>query len=351
MPLRLNFTLRAGSFRSLAKGPLLRLATLEFLSAPYRKQRLLALCYHGVVSSDHSTDRFGYHNSVTPEEFAAHLDYLGKRYQFAGLSDVQRWMEGRWLGKPPVVVTFDDGYRNNVTIAAPILKQRGIPAVFFLTTGYIGTNRLLWTEEIVLRILSGPGRAITDCSTDSAVVVPEDLSARRRLAVRVRERLKKVSNAQRVQYLATFRDETDLDNAYLDRELNDFMSWEEARSLANMGFGIGSHTVEHPLLSRLPAHEVRTELRSSRLTLENELSIAVSAIAFPNGGGEDYDDNVIRECQLAGYRAAFTVADRFHEAGRSPFEISRIGVAGHRDLEAFTFYASGFRDRVRRQSA
>ncbi|MEO7142502.1 MAG: polysaccharide deacetylase family protein, partial [Bryobacteraceae bacterium] len=224
-------------------------------------------------------------------------------------------------------------------------------ATFFLVTGYVGTDRLLWTEEVVVRILSSPGRAIPACASSASVVVPSNILPRRELAVQMREQAKMLSDTERVRYLAALRRETNLDDALVDHELNDFMNWDEARSLAAMGFDIGSHTVEHRLLSRLSQDGLRTELVDSRRRLETELQGAAFAIAFPNGGRDDYNDDVIRECEQAGYRLGFTVAERFQKAGGSPFLISRIGIAGHSDLGTFALYASGLRDRLRRKSA
>jgi peptidoglycan/xylan/chitin deacetylase (PgdA/CDA1 family) len=108
------------------------------------------LCYHAIADAagDPSTD--GY--SVPPRAFRAHLDLLLRGgYQFVGADELLRFLEtGAGLPRRPVLLTFDDCYRDLAESALPLLRERGIPAVAFAVSGYLGaTNR--WDEKIGAR--------------------------------------------------------------------------------------------------------------------------------------------------------------------------------------------------------
>jgi peptidoglycan/xylan/chitin deacetylase (PgdA/CDA1 family) len=342
--------------RSVAKQAIHRLSQWDLLTAAYRRPRLLVLCYHGVISqSRENGDAFGYINSVFEAEFKRQLEYLGQRFRFLDLAGLGQWWNGQRWSRPPVLITFDDGYRNNLTRAAPILRQVGAPAVFFLTTAYLGTDRILWTDDLVLRIVSSPGAHLPAVDVPgggsiAASVVPGDLQERRRLATAWRNALKKLSDARRRELLESVAAATTLDPGLVDHELTDFLTWDEARRLRSLGFEIGSHTVNHPILSRTTPDTLADELGSSAARLETELGSPVEAIAFPNGGSADYNDAVVAATRRQGYRFAFTMADRFQTPGGDPLTISRVGVPGHSSEGAFAFAASGLRDWMRGRS-
>jgi peptidoglycan/xylan/chitin deacetylase (PgdA/CDA1 family) len=316
---------------SRVKLPLLRAAGAlgaYRLTAPYRASRLLVACYHGVISSDRSAEPSLYGNTVSATEFAAQLDLLGRWFEFVDLAGAARWLrEGERRAKPPVLITFDDGYRNNLTLAAPILQKAGAPAVFFLATGYIGTDRLLWPLELEARLMQAhPGNLAL-------------IQERRRFC-------KSAPDAERLRYLEQLRQSTTLDRSRVDREMNDFMSWDEVRTLAALGFDLGSHTVEHPILSRLEPADLERELTASRARIAAETGREISSIAYPNGGAADYNAAVCAAAARAGYTLAFAVEDRFATRQDNPLAIRRWIVSGHRPPEIFRFTVSGLRDLV-----
>ena len=318
------------------------------------RDRLLVLCYHGVVSGSRADAREGYENTVSIDEFARHLEWLGRHYRFVDLAAALECLERRDSGRPPVLITFDDGYRNNLSLAAPILRRIGAPAVFFLSTAYVGTSRLLWPLEMEVRLEQSPGVEIfTPTLPQTPIRIPGDRELRASLARRLRLELKALPNQERLGYLEHLKTLTNLDPSKVDRELHDFMSWDEARELAALGFDIASHTCEHPILSRLSEDELRFELLESKARIEAELGRPVTALAYPNGGISDYSPAVIAMAKACGYSAAFAVDGTFQktiaaQGAMSRYALSRIIVEGHLPETHFHFLASGARNLLRK---
>lgn len=318
---------------------------LNELFVRLHRSDLLVLCYHGVLP-ERRPDRWSYENWCGADEFRSQLRWLKQFLQPIGLADLADWNNGTLRsGKPPVLITFDDGYRNNLTVAAPVLREEGVPAVFFLATGYIGTSRTLWNDEVRIRVVNWPQSALRLPSGETCPV-PSDTAARRALAGQVTRATKKLTEepcAEYLQYLRVSAPELDVMD---DAEARAFMDWDEARKLAGLGFDIGAHTVEHPILSRLTRTRMAEELRTSRAVLERELNRPCTSLAYPNGTAADVNEDLFQEVAAAGYQWAFMTTPVWHRRGGNILRIPRVVFPGLSDLATFKFYASGLHTRL-----
>ena len=310
-----------------------------------RTSELLVLCYHGVLSEPRQ-DRWSYQNSVDAESFSEQIRWLREHVELTDLDGVQKWHEGRWTGpKGPALVTFDDGYRNNLTQAAPILAEFGVPAIFFLSSGYVGTSRLLWLDEVRARILHWP-EPMVQMPGGTEVQLPATPAKRRYLADEVVAAVKKLPEEACREYRRYLEDKTVGVDLMDDPEARSFMSWNEARQLRNMGFEIGAHTVDHPILSRIEQSRVGEELRGSKERLRQELGAPIRSLSYPNGSVNDVNEAVFSETQSAGFEWAFTTTPAWQKPGVNKHRVGRICVAGHTDLTTFKCYASGLHTRL-----
>src|SRR5947209_4860234 len=113
------------SLRGLAKNAIFdacRYLGVNSASRALLRNRLLILCYHGVIR-DHQKDRFGYGNTVSVAEFDRQLEFIARTFHPLSAADAVQWHRGALRTRAtPVLVTFDDGYRNNLSLAAGVLK-------------------------------------------------------------------------------------------------------------------------------------------------------------------------------------------------------------------------------------
>ncbi len=302
------------------------------------KRHLLVLCYHGVVQEKRS-DRFGYGNTVSAEEFRGHLALLTTNFQPVSLADV---IAHKSASKPlppgAALVTFDDGYRNNLTLAAPLLRAAGVPAVFFLTTAYIGTQRVLWTDDLVGRIIGWRGDKLP--LWDGTVRhLPPDIAGRRTEARSLKDRCKGLPQKQVSAWVETLR--ADSPGPAENAELYGFMDWNEVRELQRQGFDLGSHTVNHPILTRIGPERLDRELVESKQTIERELRSPCVSVAYPNGGAADVSKEVFDAARRAGYSVGFTVSERHSPPGEDALSVSRLCIQGHLDIADFTWRVDG----------
>jgi glycosyltransferase involved in cell wall biosynthesis/peptidoglycan/xylan/chitin deacetylase (PgdA/CDA1 family) len=322
----------------------LRLGGVNRLLRHLQRRDLLVLCYHGVTTRNYQAETwkpwFRYGNTVSKTEFDAQLRLLAKWFQPISAGDLLRSLAGTSeLPERAVLVTFDDGYRNNATLAAPVLLRHGIPAVFHVTTGYIGKRQGLWTDELVDIVLQwnrsllpapyGPDVPMGDYSFD----------ARMQKALELKDLCKELPEGQRQQYLNRLREGQARSGT--DEELLAFLSWEEIRTLRCQGFEIGSHTVEHPILSQVSSDQLAYELTASKERIEQETGGECYCLAYPNGRAKDVSPAVFAAAQQAGYKLGFTMIELRNDRGVSPLALYRISVPGHQPLSVFEAYISG----------
>ncbi len=252
--------------------------------------------------------------------------------------------------RPRVSITFDDGYRDNFEIAAPILEAAGVRATFFVTTGFVQTGWPLWFD-LAIDLLS---RAPSDELARAAGAYFEAADAERLCAHSVRipdwmELLKTSAPRTRGAFLESVGAAVgpiDMHGRF------DAMTPAHVAELARRGHEIGSHTVHHPLLPQLSDAELDLELVESMQSLSAWIGRPPAGFCYPNG---DHSERVVDAVKRAGYRYACTVDAGINMPSTDPMRMRRMditpassGVAGDRcDLIAFRSEFCGLHQALR----
>jgi peptidoglycan/xylan/chitin deacetylase (PgdA/CDA1 family) len=198
-------------------------------------------------------------------------------------------------GRARVALTFDDGLRNNIDVAYPILRRLGLSATFFVCPGLIERGEWLWNHEARERLKTLSEPALGELA--NVVGGPAEVEA-------LVEWMKTLKLAARRQVEAAIGAATpNFKPSREQRQQFDLASWEELGRLDSRVVTIGSHTMTHPILTSLTPEETEAELRESRLALEKQLDRAVTVFCYPNG---DLDEAVVENARRY-YRSAVTV--------------------------------------------
>ena len=247
---------------------------------------------------------------ATPAEFEKQMKYLRDNFQPVSVDDVlEARREGRKLPPDSVLVSFDDGYRDNYEHAMPILRRHGMSGLFFVTTGHLTDRRLFWWEHLSLLVRkSGQSAAHLDYP------VPEDLdlsspAAKSRAIRRLNRIVKDHFDLDLDRFIAGVAAACRVDWSYDEaRALADraLMTWDHVKEMRRAGMGIGSHTRSHRVLQTLPPAELAAELRESRTTLEAQLGEPVTTIAYPVGKPIATSAAIRQAIAEAGYELGFT---------------------------------------------
>ncbi len=259
--------------------------------------------------------------SVPTAVFERRMAYIARNFPVLAVEELVERMRRGALPKNALAITFDDGYRDNLTHAAPILARYGLPATIFLATGFIGTAEVPWFDRLALAFKA---TKIPSYAAPWGHVVSLTSQAAR---VRALE--------QTLGYLKRLLDD-DFRRA-LDGTLqvlgvtgrlctgNPMLTWDDVRALGNMGFSIGAHTVNHPILSRVTPERARQEVLDSRAMIEASCGRPPAAFAYPSGRPEDYTETVKTLVREAGFTCAVTTQFGVNTQERCIYELRRGG--------------------------
>jgi peptidoglycan/xylan/chitin deacetylase (PgdA/CDA1 family) len=304
-----------------------RYSGLYSLCTWINKKLLNILMYHGIScrnEKNNLTDANGKHLYI--DEFENHLKLLIKYCTPVSLESV---ISNEKLPGNPVVLTFDDGYKNNFLYAYPLLKKYKVPATIFVTTGFIDRTHFLWADEIELIILEAEFQKTTLLWQNETIAL--DLSnpeEKFKTSHVLKKFLKSISESQKNCFIERLREllQISYDWNSLDSLISP-LTWYEIREMnSDELISIGSHTVSHPILSNCTPEQQRFELELSKQRIYEELGTDCISFAYPNGRFTDYNHETIGLLRNLGYKAAVTTISGYIDRNRvDNFQLNRFG--------------------------
>jgi peptidoglycan/xylan/chitin deacetylase (PgdA/CDA1 family) len=273
--------------------------------------------------------------------FSEQLEYLTRRYNVVPLSRLAESIAcGERSPARLAAITIDDGYRDAYEIAYPLLRRFRAPATLFVPPDFIDRRAWIWTDKA--RFLTR--RAVSQRTTirvggQELRLDLDNPSSRRVAAERVNATLKRLPDE--IKEEAVERLARALGVALPERPPDEFgpIAWAEAREMQANGIEIGSHSLTHPILTRVGDERLRRELQESRSRIEEVLKRRIEQFCYPNG---DHDERVRSEVARAGYRIAVTCLSGLNKRGDDPLRLRRIHA--ERDIAHFAQSASGFEE-------
>jgi len=280
--------------------------------------------YHRIGNRDeceYNRDLF----SASAEQFDYQLSYIKRHipvllpHEFAELMDKKKP-----ITRLHAIITFDDGYLDNYTVAFPLLRQHNLRAAFFLTTSFVGSSCLPYWDEIAY-LVRNTGCPFLPVPCGSPVTV--DLRAGREKAIsQLVEAYKSEDNRDSAAFMQQLRTEAQVQTPVRrPTPRRHFIDWNEAREMASADMEIGAHTHTHPILSRLTECQQQAELQKAKAVLEQNLGLRVTSLAYPNGGPGDFTAETQRIARDVGFTTAFSYYGGVNPAdGGERFNLLRI---------------------------
>ncbi len=236
---------------------------------------------------------------------------------------------GRELPDRAVALTFDDGYRDNVTMALPMLHDLGLSATFFLAPAFLSGEVAPWWETVAGAFAASDRGELEWAGQVFPVTGTEGASTYHVLC----ERLKQLDAHRRDEavreVVASVRPGRPVDAGRL------FLDWEEARFLTRAGMTVGSHSLDHVILGNEPPETQRANLVESRRQLEQGLGVEVRLLAYPNGTAGDFDRVTESAAAAAGFRHAITTIEGWNTPATPAYRIRRFVMSPERGWRGF----------------
>lgn len=258
--------------------------------------------------------------------FERQMELLARRFNPVDLLDVLLFLKGeKRLPPRPVAVTFDDGFTDNLEIAAPILVRYGIRGAFYLTASLIGTRNPPWYARLRFAFTTSAKSEWLDPDGRRHVLSGQGL--REKALLSAFDMCAPLAGGEQEAMVARIELELDAHLSEVHNGLPLMMSWDQVKQLARQGHLIGSHTLTHPNLAHVKSEEVlRTELTVSKQKIEEATHSSVEHFSYPHPAlSPQWTEKTVAMTRLAGYRSAVTTTPGPVSRGANPLHLMRIG--------------------------
>jgi peptidoglycan/xylan/chitin deacetylase (PgdA/CDA1 family) len=300
-----------------------------------RWEGLLVLNYHRIGDGRGTEDDEALF-SATPEAFDSQLQALAANCDVIGSDDLDLVLAGGRRGRF-VHITFDDGYRDNYTVALPILRARRVGATFFVATDFVDQRSGAWWDEIAWMARHSARPVIEPNAFFSEPVrLGPGASALAKATHSLLGVYKRMSSANTDRFIAFLAEATGVGRRPAEAQASTWMTWEMLREAAAAGVGIGGHTVTHPVLARLSQEGQSRQIEGCRARIEQEIGRPMRLFSYPTGGRGSFDDFTRTSLARNDVRYAFSYYGGYQSTRRwDRFDIKRVAVEAALDPDWF----------------
>ncbi len=259
---------------------------------------------------------------INLKSFDSMMSHIKKNFHVISLQSAVDMIGGNnCLLDDYIVITFDDGYRDNYVNAFPILKKYKIPATIFLVAGDEDENYIIWYDKVMIA-LKRAKKEILDLRDYG--IEPVFLGSPLELgyaAEKIIGLCKKMGSVERTIFINKVLTLLGADMEYSDTT-NCLLSKDEVIEMGQHGISFGSHGINHTILSILALQDAEREIRDSKKIILEKTGICVDFFAYPNGLKSDYSNEIIDLIKKHKYKAALTLMHSERNSG-TLFELGR----------------------------
>ncbi len=289
---------------------------------------LTILVYHGVTDQRNSGIENFSSKHLYFKYFEDQMKILRDKYLVLSMDDVLKIYEDKLvIPDKSVAITFDDGFKNNYSIAAPILDKYQLSATFYVTTGLINTNRLFWVdliEDIIVNCELNEIKIQLDSFKEFKLNTEQ---SKIDTIIEIKTYCKKVQNSQKDNIINQLISTTNYNKSKSSNNSNyAMMDWNDIRALnSSNNFIVGGHSHNHDILSKFDDNKkLKLDLSLSIDLLKYNLDTEIIHYAYPEGQQEHYNYFVISELKNLGIKCCPSAIHGYNDGSEDLFNLKRI---------------------------
>jgi peptidoglycan/xylan/chitin deacetylase (PgdA/CDA1 family) len=291
-------------------------------------ENLAIFLFHGVINQQTHRVRNYTGKHIKADLFATCMKRLSKFGNALSMDEVLYFCEsGEALPPRAYAVTFDDGFENNISVAAPILADFEIPAMIYITSGFVEGNQMSWIDCIENAVeMTTMDKIKVEWSNDAFLL--QTTEHRIDFLTQIRLFVKNEPDCDPNVFAEQLCDQLGVPGQIESNDPIDLkMNWADVQK-ANESefFSIGGHSHTHPTLSFLDDNQLAFELDTCLYLLKEEAGVSPAHFSYPEGLSHCYSEKVIKELKKRGVRCSPTAIDGINKTGADPFHLLRIMV-------------------------
>lgn len=262
--------------------------------------KCVVLIYHRVKDLELDAQML----AVSPAHFEKQIEYLKTNYKILSLQELIGCLNKKRIPNKSIVITFDDGYADNLYQAAPILVKYNTPATIFISSGMIDSGLEFWWDSLEYIFLAGVATIKKKLEIKIAGINYNWNIEKAEDATMVYHKIQVLIKSLPI----TERDEK-IDELYIwsglqkkQRTSHAILLKEELEQLSQLKcIEIGAHTIVHPRLENETINIQEHEIVGSKTSLENMIGKKVVSFSYPFGAEKDFSNASVRIVKGAGY--------------------------------------------------
>jgi peptidoglycan/xylan/chitin deacetylase (PgdA/CDA1 family) len=319
-----------------------------------KRNEIIVLCLHGVMDEGVKTKW----TPLRPQYPRATLDTairtLKQHYNFVSLDEAVEMLQGkRPIERNSIVLTFDDGYLNNLVHALPILREHNVPCVMYIAVGNTEERSPFWFDRLDYAIQHADVHEKSFTINGEQVTIDASTRSNLKRTFKQLRNLAKKGHRSDLEMLAELQQlSEDLENQknvrlsdiFEEDDWSSVMDWKQVVEAAEDPLvTIGSHTVDHIRLGEVDESRAMRELKESKKTLESHGVPECKHFCYPDG---NYNQETTNYVANAGYQTAVTTEPGMNPVNTNLMKIKRIHLPESNDPGSILYVASGMADAI-----
>jgi len=291
-----------------------------------RKNNFVIFLFHGVIEKNVFEVRNYNKKHILKKEFVKILRLLKRRGNVLSLDEIHYCIKNHInLPKNTYAITFDDGFENNYSLAAPILDELNLSSTFYFSTDFIENNTMSWIDKIEYCVeLKKKGevyipwlrRKIQFNSKKSKIYLLENIRyfVKNNFGFNINNFVNHFFNQCNIKII-------NHSNINIDKKIN----WKQTNFLKNHRlFKVGGHSHEHLSLGLLSSKQSILQIRKSFRLFKKRINLNLEHYSFPEGQKIDYNKSIITKLKSSGIKLCPTAIEGINNLNSSLFDLKRI---------------------------
>jgi len=290
----------------------------------FKKRHCAAiLFYHRFCSGPSDNYHLPY---LDIREFRKQMLHIKKWYRVITMDELtKRLATKEGFSSPSIVITIDDGYLNNYTLAYPILKALGLPAIIYLTTGLIGTNKAPWVDCLMNILSVTKAKFLCFPELLGGEVLDISMQAGKRAAVtKLFQLMLRIEHETKMRGMEKLPEVLAVKENSRNSGERRMLNWDEVIEMKGNNISFGAHTITHPTLSKMDLEEAKREIYESKMVIEERVGRKVRHFAVPNGKEEDFTNELSEFCEEIGFDTIVTTEPGVVDSNTDRFCLKRV---------------------------
>ncbi len=300
---------------------------------------MIFLCYHGVTSIKSANVENYSKKHIDKKKFIKQMKFLKKNYNMISIDDIYHHIKNKIpFSKKDVAISFDDGFKNNFTIAAPILNKLKIPAIFYLCPRSINKNEMFWVDQIETCIDKCKKSKIEITYLGLGNFNLDNVKKKIFIIKKIKKICKNLNIHKKNKLIKILKKKTSVEPNIKSSKNYEVANWKIIKKISkNNLFTLGGHSLSHDILTKMNTRELNYNIVKTIEIIKNKTGVNVEHFSYPEG---KFDNNVIKYLKKNNIKSAPIATGFKNTHNTNLYKIKRVMVG----FEKMKFPFSSFKD-------